>query len=282
MPHIPVRKIKDSFFELGFSIRTIEPLVADGDLIHDLHRHDFYFMLCVRNGKGVHEIDFTHYEVNDYTVFFVRPGQVHYLRLEQGSTGFMVQFTPDFYAPRENPASLVLRKASNKNLCQLSTERFDKIFTHLHSILQEFTQRQYHYKEVIIAYLDILFIELVRQSPTPNKIVKAATVFNQERFEELQYLLEHHITTKKQVHHYAEMLCITSYQLNAITKELVQKTCSELINDHIILEAKRLLLATSNQVNQIANMLGYDDPSYFIRFFKKHTGFSPDAFRKHS
>ncbi|MBL7932446.1 MAG: AraC family transcriptional regulator, partial [Bacteroidia bacterium] len=71
-----------------------------------------------------------------------------------------------------------------------------------------------------------------------------------------------------------------SYQLNSITKSLLGKTCSEIINEQIILEARRYLLATSNQVNQIAYQLGYEDVSYFIRFFKKHTGHSPDSFRQ--
>ena len=69
------------------------------------------------------------------------------------------------------------------------------------------------------------------------------------------------------------------YQLNNITKTTLGKTASDVINDHIILEAKRFLLATSEQVNQIAYHLGYEDPSYFIRFFKKHTGYTPEAFR---
>ncbi|NQX56713.1 helix-turn-helix domain-containing protein [Pedobacter panaciterrae] len=50
------------------------------------------------------------------------------------------------------------------------------------------------------------------------------------------------------------------------------------MNEYIILEAKRQLLATSSQVSQIACYLGYEDISYFIRFFKKHTGTSPEAF----
>ena len=79
---------------------------------------------------------------------------------------------------------------------------------------------------------------------------------------------------------YAEMLSITPYQLNAITKTSLQKTASELINEHITLEAKRILISTGNQVNQVADMLGYDDPSYFIRFFKKQTGFTPETFRQ--
>ena len=79
---------------------------------------------------------------------------------------------------------------------------------------------------------------------------------------------------------YAEMMNLSTYQLNAITRTSLNKTPSELINELIILEAKRNLLATSNQVNQIADELGYEDVSYFIRFFKKHTGHSPEAFRE--
>ena len=72
---------------------------------------------------------------------------------------------------------------------------------------------------------------------------------------------------------------LSSYQLNEITKTTIGKTASELINEHIILEARRNLLATSNQIKDIADHLGYEDVSYFIRFFKKHSGFSPEAFR---
>jgi AraC family transcriptional regulator, transcriptional activator of pobA len=76
-------------------------------------------------------------------------------------------------------------------------------------------------------------------------------------------------------------MSLSAYQLNEITKSSIGKTASDLINEHIILEAKRYLLATPNQVKDIADLLGYEDPSYFIRFFKKHTGHSPDAFRQH-
>jgi YesN/AraC family two-component response regulator len=73
---------------------------------------------------------------------------------------------------------------------------------------------------------------------------------------------------------------MSSYQLNLITKTSVGKTVLHLINEQIVLEAKRYLLATTNQVKEIADQLGYEDPSYFIRFFKKHTGHSPDTFRR--
>ena len=92
-------------------------------------------------------------------------------------------------------------------------------------------------------------------------------------------LLEASVYAHKTVSHYTELMNLSSYQLNEITKATIDKTASELINDRIILEAKRNLLATPSQIKEIADYLGYEDVSYFIRFFKKQTGFSPEAFR---
>ncbi len=92
-------------------------------------------------------------------------------------------------------------------------------------------------------------------------------------------LLEKHIATNKQVANYTDMMNLSPYQLNEITKSSIGKTASEMINEHILLETKRYLLATPNQIKDIADQLGFEDPSYFIRFFKKHTGQSPQEFR---
>lgn len=279
MNKIPVRKIKELSDYGHFSIRKIEKLCMNRDIIQGTHRHDFYFILAVKKGNGQHIIDFTPYDITDYSIFFMRPGQVHQLNLKQGSTGYLIEFHVDFYKPDRLSANQILQKVSNKNYCQLDSDRFTRIFDILTSVFQEHLLKEERFKEVITANLEILFIELIRQSKSPNSISKVRNSYTQERFAELSELLETHITTHKQVAQYADLLHITIYQLNAITREIAGKTCSQLINEHIILEAKRQLLATSNKINQIAYDLGYEDVSYFIRFFRKHTQYTPDSFR---
>jgi AraC family transcriptional activator of pobA len=104
--------------------------------------------------------------------------------------------------------------------------------------------------------------------------------YPQEKLKEFMDLLETNIGTTKQAAAYADMLSLSLFQLNSITKSLVGKTVAALIEDQILLEAKRHLLGTPNQVSQIAFQLGYEDVSYFIRFFRKRMGITPDAFRK--
>ena len=279
MKKINIRQIKEPDVSEGFSIRDIGTLLSENDMVQELHRHNFFFVLFLEKGKGEHSIDFTNYPVDDYSVFFMRPGQVHQLTLKQGSKGYLIQFNREFYTPIEEPVNFILRKVSNKNYCPLSAERYRKLLSQLYFIFEEYTEKQDRYKEVIKASLEILFIELVRQSKNPKEITNNGNQYSQEQLEELLELLQKHIATQKQVTQYAEMMHLTSFQLNKITKETIGKTCSQLINEQIILEAKRNLLATTNQINQIAFDLGFEDPSYFIRFFKKQTGITPEAFR---
>lgn len=283
MKKIPIRQLSPSqqqpLFPERFKIRRVEDIVGENGLVHDLHRHDFFFILALKKGGGSHEIDFTAYKVLDNAVFFLRPGQVHQLELNAGCTGFLLEFNAEFYHPQDKLPSQRLRKASNKNYCELETTRFNKLQAILTTMFQEYTAREEGYQDVIKSSLDIFFIEFLRQSPNPKGESTIANTYTQERFEDFLELLDKHITTHKQVSEYTEMMNLSPYQLNEITKSSVGKTASEIINEHIILEAKRYLIATSNQVKDIADHLGYEDPSYFIRFFKKHIGHSPEAFR---
>lgn len=283
MKPIPIRRIASFPKQQNsgqFSIRTIEQVLNGSNLVHDLHKHDFYFLLALQQGKGMHEIDFIPYPIQHHSIFILRPGQVHKLALQAGSTGFLMEFDLTFYQPQHSISEQRWKKASSKNYCEVAAAKYLKLHSILENILTEFAARQEGYTEVIKANLDIFFIEYIRQSRNPKEIEKPETAYTQERFDEFCHLLEANTGIIKNVSQYAELLNLSSYQLNAITKASVGKTVSDLINEQIVLEAKRYLLATSNQIKDIADLLGYEDVSYFIRFFKKQTGHSPEAFRK--
>lgn len=283
MKIIPIRQIKASDevnFSEVFKIRDLQSLLNGKDMVQELHRHDYFFVLVLKKGKGSHEIDFNSYKVCDNSIFFLRPGQVHQLFLKAGSSGYLMQFKTDFYYQNESSSRELLRKAGYMNFCRLDMIKVKKLFSVLDDIFQEYSDKQEGYKEVIKANLGIFFIELIRVQRNKNDPKDNNTMYSQERIEKLSELLEANVNKIKQVSQYAEMMNLSVYQLNAITKEVLGKTCSELINEHIILESKRYLLATSNQVNQIAYSLGYEDISYFIRFFRKHTGYTPNLFRE--
>ena len=280
MKPIPVRQIKSGQEKENpdFRIRRVEGFLGGKDMVQELHRHNFYFILALEKGAGSHEIDFKIYPVHDNSLFMIRPGQVHRLTINAGSTGYLLEFSTEFYHLNDRGASYLLRQATNTNLCEVEGVVFKKLHSVLSYVFREFQDKQEGYQQIIKSNLDIFFIELIRQRKE-NKSLSKGNPYDQERLEAFLELIEKNVAKQKQVSGYADAMNISVFQLNNITKKTLGKTASELINDHIVLESKRYLLATSEQVNQIAFHLGYEDPSYFIRFFKKHTGHSPEAFR---
>ena len=188
----------------------------------------------------------------------------------------------EFYHVHDRGTGNVLRKATTNNSCEVDEKAFKRLNSILASIFQEYSEEKEGSHEIIRAQLDIFFIEYIRNRKQSKPPSDKISLYEQERLEEFLQLLETNLSSQRQISDYADKLNLSTYQLGAITKKALGKTPSQLQNEYIILESKRCLLATSDQVNQIAWQLGFEDPSYFIRFFKKNTGFSPEVFRANS
>jgi len=172
MKKIPVRKINSADNEKSpsesFKIRKVQDVLNREELFHELHRHDFFFIIALQKGTGTHEIDFITYEVSDNSIFIMRPGQVHQLQLSADAAGYIIEFNTAFYHSKDKLSTQRLRKASNKNYCKLEINRFEKLHDIITNIFQEYTGKEEGYLDVIKANLDIFFIEFVRQSPNPK------------------------------------------------------------------------------------------------------------------
>lgn len=282
MKSIPIRSIHTNTApEAGrFSIRRLQDIMKGSELLHDLHRHDFYFFLLVEKGKGVHEVDFHPYTINGGSFFLLRPGQVHRLSLKAGATGYLMEYDPAFYRPEGEDAVQRLRKVNTRNYLPLGAESLRILSPLFQRILDECTEKRTAFKDSIRYQLDMIYLELFRICSRESGRGSAPVSYMQERFEEFSELLEANCAEHKQVAFYTDKMNLSAYQLNEITKATTGKTVSALIDEHLQLEARRYLLATNNQVKEIADLLGFEDVSYFIRFFKRHTGQSPEAFRK--
>lgn len=281
MEKIPVRQISDRIQtgDRRFSIRPLEVILEGKPILDELHRHNYFFILIIKSGSGEHIIDFVPYMVRDQSVFILRPGQIHQLKLDKECTGFLLQFDSEFYRPVSISAKQRFRRSTSKNFCLPEQTRFERLYDIAEQIYHEYAGKEEGFLDVIKASLDIFFIESLRQSKHPEQKPNSEQLYEQERFEAFGELLEKHVAEHKSVVQYAEMLGVSTFQLNKITKNTVGKTVSELIREQLILESKRTLLGTSNQVKDIAYALGFEDVSYFIRFFKKSSGVSPEAFR---
>jgi AraC family transcriptional activator of pobA len=93
-------------------------------------------------------------------------------------------------------------------------------------------------------------------------------------------LIDTHFGSIRLPKDYAAMLYITPNHLNALCKDLLGVSAGQLIRDRIVLESKRLLSNFELPIGEIARELNFPDSSYFVKFFKKYTGTTPEIFRK--
>lgn len=96
----------------------------------------------------------------------------------------------------------------------------------------------------------------------------------------MQLLIDKNYIEKKSASEYANMMNISARHLSRLVNETLNKSTSDLIFERIMLEAKRLLLNNFPSVSEVANQLGYEDVSYFIRLFRLKNGISPLEFQK--
>ena len=127
------------------------------------------------------------------------------------------------------------------------------------------------------ALISLIYIETARNY-TPVYRINSQTYLKKVRqFEEL---IELNFKTLKFPKDYASILNITEKHLNRIVKNCLNKTSTMLIQERVLLEAKRMLMHSELNVLEISTELGISESSYFIRFFKQKTGLTPLAFVK--
>jgi len=132
---------------------------------------------------------------------------------------------------------------------------------------------------VLSSLIQLLAIWLERNAPakvnTASQQSRSAEYFNQ-----FISLINRDFNSHRKVESYACELGITAPYLNSVCQQLVEKSALQMVHERVLLEAKRSLIYTVQTISEIAYELGFTDPAYFTRFFRRLTGLSPKQFRE--
>ena len=285
---LPVYSLRNfSKSELGSRAFQVEVFDANRHFAVEYpHRHDFFEVLYLYKGSGVHVIDDKQYQVQPPCIFFMSPGQAHKLELSKDIEGYIFLFTSDFYLINQSNQNRLLEfpffftvQQTNPPL-HLENEQeiafLEKLFVHA---VSEVSKAGYS-EELLRSLLDLILVYAASLYKVDEQmLVKGKGHLLVKRFFQL---VEENYQNNYSVNEYASMLAITPNHLTQTVKQLTGKTSNDILQQKQLLEIKRLLVHTNLGVSEIDNQLNFVDQSYFTKFFRKMTGMTPLKFRSES
>ncbi|WP_405400800.1 AraC family transcriptional regulator [Maribacter sp. Asnod2-G09] len=274
------KKPLDSLYVNSFATH----IVLNQNLINRPHSHNFYLCVLFTKGTGTHEIDFNSYTIEPGMVFFLKPGQIHFWKFDTKPEGFIFFHSQEFYELKylDHTLSSFPFYYSNQNppFLQLSTEKLVDISIHFTELYKEYRENNILREAKITNLINYIYIELTRVYTADVTIEKLGSTSYAQILEQLETLINIHFYSQKLPKFYASQLNITTKHLNRVVQKTINKTTSQLISERILLEAKRLIVHSSDNLAGIANTLEFSDYAYFSKFFKSKIGMTPMEFRK--
>lgn len=276
---------RPDFEDLGFEIISLHDFQKRNyPKISIPHKINFYNILFITEGTGNHYINFNSYPIKRGSLLFIGKNQVHSWEKNDQIQGYIILFTERFlYHNQLEFNELMYGYPYNINLYSPLAQTSPKDFLSLSS-LTNFMYQEYNTapntpskEEVLQCLLRVLILKIQSQTQHNENLVDANL---KKLFIDFQKLLNQNSTFTRNVKDYCKMLNVSYHQLNLACKTLVNQTAKAFIDDMVILNAKKLLADPIHNTNEIAYLIGFDEPSNFIKFFKKHTGKTPKYFKE--
>lgn len=270
-------------FDKGFKHFWISDLLTKFPFLEYPHKPNFYALIIIENAQGEIIIDNQKVTLNDAKVIIIKPRCISRIDINSQAIGKMIFFSEDFFSLRYNNNVLnqfafLIREA--KVAIRINEMQQTKLSLLLQLLLEEYLLQQNETQKVLRSYLNIFLFELERIY-SPIGVVKNRNS-KHDKIQQFEELIEKNYLSKKMPSSYADLLNVSANYLNKLCKEETGQTAGDLIRRRIIIEAQRLLHYTNFSINEIADQLGFENVSYFITFFKKHTQKTPEQFRKTS
>ncbi|HTN18065.1 MAG TPA: helix-turn-helix transcriptional regulator [Chitinophagaceae bacterium] len=248
------------------------------------HRHAYFEFFLFEKGGGNHFIDFVEYTIPDHSVHIVFPQQVHQVNREPGSTGFIILCSRNvmnilgkFFFPQ------LLQNNYTAPSLTFGKEDFARLKQTVLSLQEELRSDTILSYNMAQSYTSIFLTHCIRHRAAVLQDELPGLSYNRHDWEVYKGfvdLLEQNFMDKAQVSFYAASLASTPKVLNNSIRKVSGKTAVELLQERSLLEAQRLLLNGEESIKEIAYKLGFQNNSYFTRFFVKHTGHTPSAFKQ--
>lgn len=243
------------------------------------------YSVILWKGSGVFSVDGINYPYNGYNILFLSPYQK--LKLSSGTEENIdvLLFHGDYYCIEYHKEEVACNGLLFNNIylnpgIELEKSSYEYILELFNYIKKEESEHHPFSESIIKTYIQLILAICSKQKNDIMGSSVSSDKLPNKNAVEFQKLLEINFKKEKELSFYSDKLHITNNTLSKAVKKEFAKTPSQLINERIILESKRLLHLTYRSVKEIAGELGFEDEFYFSRYFKKSVGCSPKNYRE--
>lgn len=231
-----------------------------------------YFIVLIESGTITYKLDLQEITLTNGQLLFAMPNQVFTPPTKADNLKyFKVLFDENTLAllPQQFPFLANPLNSQTINFDNRTRQRITKNFEILNQILH--IDNQPTDIEIVLAYLNSLLVEL-NITYFKNKEQTNILNTNLSKFIEFKLVVETHLTEQPSINMIAEKLALTTNSLYRIVKEFSGTSTKDFITNRLMIEAQRKLHYSNLSVKELAYELGFNDPDYFSRLFKKCTG----------
>jgi AraC family transcriptional activator of pobA len=266
-------------------IETISLRSAIHDWTIRAHRHrNLFQILVIERGGGEMTFEAANLAFAAPCAILVPATIAHGFRFDAGATeGWVLSFTEDVAAPlgeRSGEGLARLRSLAAEPVTPLGEDETHRLSQRCAELDAERFLARDGYRLAMRGYLALIAIEVARLAASRARTGVATLKPTDPTVEGLRRLVEEHFRSERSLAFYAGHLAMTPDRLNDHVKRATGVTAGHLIRQRVLTEAKRQLVFTNQSIHEIAYDLAFADPSHFARFFRKHTGMTPHAFRE--
>lgn len=244
-------------------------------------------ILICRKGKATVNINYKEWHLHEGAVITVFPNDVVELKVKSEASLFDVEMLK-YNASLLREASLQLGQTVYSSLredrCRQDTPVVTNIIDSMFALLKVyFNQSECTcISQLVLLQLKAFFVgfhEYLQRNlqNRPDDEVKSYRV--RELFNRFMMLMERDYKLSRDVNYYADLMHITSKYLTNIVRQVAGHTPKTIIDQYVILQLKMQLQRSSQSIKEIAWEYHFTDVSFFCRYFKKHTGLTPQQMR---
>ncbi|MDV5169310.1 AraC family transcriptional regulator [Photobacterium rosenbergii] len=276
---IPLERLKREVNLINPFINKISDLysVRGLDVVSRPHRLNFSALIYITEGQGLHYVEHQQHRLRTGSMLVLGKNQIHAFAKERSVDGYVLSFDCSFLSNGSNDPyfDLLLSAMVHINCVHHADEDIGPLFS---AMVNEFESTSEFKDEIIRNLIRSIILKAVVPSYQHQK--QSSQRIGNNDYYRLKKYIDEHFQDRPTAGDIALALGKSTKQLDKLAKDHAGLSVKELVDERVLVEAKRLLAFSQYSISDIANRLGFNEATNMTKFFKRHTDVNPKDFRQ--